>query len=141
MTALEVRGNGPEGTAIPMNPSSIPAQVVKNRPFLWRQTGWHWSLSFLVVPQKRFTVLAVAKRFGAAGAARGEPGANIAVGKAVLNIGSTNELIKKARVKTVACPDGIDGLNGERSSMESVFAAFRDCALRTAFDDNDRNDP
>ena len=51
------------------------------------------SLSFLVVPQKRFTVLAIAKRFSAAGAARGETGADIAVCKAVLKIGPTNELI------------------------------------------------
>jgi hypothetical protein len=69
------------------------AQAAKNQQFLWTQTGWRWSLGILVVPQKRFTVLAVAKRFGAASAARGETGTHIAVCKAVLKIGTTNELI------------------------------------------------
>jgi len=32
--ALEVRGNGPEGTAIPMTPASTAAQVAKNQRFL-----------------------------------------------------------------------------------------------------------
>jgi hypothetical protein len=38
--ALEVRGNGPEGTAIPMTPAGTAAQVAKNQRFLLRQTGW-----------------------------------------------------------------------------------------------------
>ena len=71
MTALEVRANGPEGTAIPMAAASTAAQVPKNQRLLQRQAGWRWS--FTIVPQKGFTVLAVAKRFGAAGAVRGRP--------------------------------------------------------------------
>src|SRR5256885_11450669 len=63
--------------------------------------------------QKGLTVLAVAKRFGAAGTGRGEAGGRIAIFKAVLNVGSANELVQEASVETVACPDGIDGLNGE----------------------------
>src|SRR6266850_671283 len=91
--------------------------------------------------QESLAVLAVAKCFGAAGARRGEGSTHIAVFKAVLKACSTNEFVQKASVETVACPDGIDGLNGERSSMKAVFAAFGECALRTALDDNDRNEP
>jgi len=69
-------------------------------------------------------VLAIAKRFRAAGAGCGEAGARIAIFKAVLNFGSANELVQEASVETVACPDGIDGLNGERNSMKAIFAAL-----------------
>jgi hypothetical protein len=91
--SAQVRENGLEETATGKAPASTAAQVAKNQQFLRGQTGWRWSLTFLVVAQKGFTVLAVAKRFGASGAARGETGAHIAVCQAVLKIGSTNELI------------------------------------------------
>src|SRR5437879_12605130 len=91
--------------------------------------------------QKCSTGLAGAKRFGAAGARRGVGSTHITVFKAVLKAGSTNEFVQKAGVETVACPDGIYGLNGERSRMKTVFAAFGECALRSALDNDDGDEP
>ena len=79
------------------------------RTFLFRP------LCFRVALQELFTVLAVAKRLCAARAARRETGADIAVIKAFLKTGSTNELMQEASVETVARPDRIDRLNRERS--------------------------
>src|SRR6266481_7337945 len=98
-------------------------------------------LCFPVALQKRLAVLTVAKRFGAASAAGGEASAHIAVIKAVLKAGSTNELMQEASVEAVARPDGIYGLNGKRSRMKAVFATFGECALRPALDDNYRKKP
>ena len=85
-------------------------------------------------------MLAVAKRFGAAGARRGEGSTHIAVFKAVLKAGPKNEFMQKAGVETVACPNGIYGLNGERSSMKAVFVAFGKRTFRTALDNNNGNE-
>jgi hypothetical protein len=63
--------------------------------------------------QKALTLLAVAKRLGAAGARRGQGSTHVAEFKAVREAGATNELVQEASIETVACPDGIDGLNRE----------------------------
>src|SRR5207248_7952946 len=44
------------------------------------------------------------------------------------------------RVETVSCPNSVDGLTGERSSMKVLFSAFGQYALRTTLDDNDGNE-
>ena len=48
--------------------------------------------------------------------------------------------MQEACVKTVSCPNSINGLNGERSSTKALFPAFGEHALRTALDDNDGNE-
>src|SRR5260370_37733546 len=97
-------------------------------------TAWLSSPCFPSVLQKGLTVLAVAKRFGTAGTGRGETGARIAIFKAVLNVRPANELLQEGSVVTVACPDGIDALDGGRSGIKTGLAAFCDCALRCALD-------
>jgi len=50
-------------------------------------------------------------------------------------------LCRKPALKLSPAPDGIDGLNRERSSMKAVFAAFGECAFGATLDDNNRNEP
>src|SRR2546429_9641875 len=101
--------------------------------------AWLKSLRLRVALQKLCAVLAIAKSFRAAGASRGEAGTHAAEFKAILKACSANEFVQEACVKTVSCPNSIDGLNGEGSSAKALFPAFGEHALRTALDDNDGN--
>ena len=66
-----------------------------------------------VALEKFFAVLAIAKSFGAAGSGGREAGTHIAEFKTVLKASSANEFVQEACVKTVSCPNSINGLNGE----------------------------
>ena len=86
-------------------------------------------------------MVALAKRFGATGPARRESGTCVTVFNAILKAGSANKFVQEAGIETVACPNGIYGLNGKRGSLKAVFAAFGECALRAALNDNGGNKP
>src|SRR6266404_521632 len=51
-----------------------------------------------------------------------------------------NKLVQKASVEAVACPDGVDGLDGERRSTKAMGAAFGNYTLSAALDGNDGNE-
>ena len=97
-------------------------------------------MRFRIALQKGLTVLAIAKSFSAADAGRGEAGTHIAVFEAVLNVRSMNEFVQESCVETVTCPNSVDGLNEERSSMKPLIPAFGERASLTALDDNDGNE-
>ena len=89
-----------------------------------------------VALKKSFAVLAIAKSFGAADSGGREAGTHIAEFKTVLKASSANEFVQETCIEAVACSDGIDRLNGKRSSMKAVFSAFGEYAFRTTFNDN-----
>jgi hypothetical protein len=67
----------------------------------------------------------IAEGFGAPGPSRRKRAHQIAAGKASLQGSAANEFMQESRIKTVACPDCIDGFYHARGAREAFCPALR----------------
>ncbi len=89
------------------------------------------------MPQKRFTMLVIAKCFDPAGACRREAGARNSKFQAVLYSSSSNKLVQKPGVEAVTGSNGIDWLNWKSRHAKALAALLGNYPFSAALDDHD----